>query len=274
MKDYKHFDGNDRIAIQIGLERGDSFRKIAAALGKHPTSLVNEVRKYRVFKKCGAQGEAFNGCAHMYICEKTNLCDSPQYTRKHCRYCTRCRDHCSEYEREKCARLGKPPYVCYKCKRRVNCTLEKAFYDASSANQSALHILSDSRSGINADGSDDIARWDATVSPLLKQGQSLYHIIQTAGHDASLPSQRTLYSYVEHGVLPGVCGIELPRQVKYKKRKTGRPKARAACRGTRAYADFFKFMEGHPDTAVVQMDSVVDAGGNTRYLRSTSPSPA
>ena len=42
MKGYRHFDWNDRRVIQAGLENGDSFKQIAEALGKHPTSVANE----------------------------------------------------------------------------------------------------------------------------------------------------------------------------------------------------------------------------------------
>lgn len=265
MKQYKHINGNDRVAIQLGLERGDFFKTIAEAIGKHPSSVANEVRKYREFKKCGAQGNVFNDCAHRFDCRKTNLCDSPQCRRKNCRFCARCRDHCGEYELERCAKLAKPPYVCYGCRQKQHCTLEKAFYDAGIANQTSLNVLSESRMGINAD-EEDMECWTKTIVPLIKRGQSLYHILHTTSDTANLPSQRTLYSYVEKGGLSGVCSLDLPRQVKYKKRYVKRTKTDTAYRKGRSHEEFLKYMEENPDTPLVEIDSVVDAGGKHAIL--------
>lgn len=257
MKGYRHFDWNDRRVIQAGLENGDSFKQIAEALGKHPTSVANEVKRYRTFKKCGAHGSAFNDCSNRFTCSKSDLCGSPQCRRRHCRYCSRCSEHCGEYVQELCRKLEKPPYVCSGCRQKIQCTLGKAFYDAGDANHMAMSVLAGSRSGINADA-DEVARLDAVITPLVKRGQSLYHIIHTVGKDAALPAERTLYSYVENGVLQGICSIDLPRQVRYKKRYKKRTPADTSCRIGRTRTDFLKFMGAHPDTPLVQMDSVVD----------------
>lgn len=101
---------------------------------------------------------------------------------------------------------------------------------------------------------------------LIKRGQSLYHILHTTSDTANLPSQRTLYSYVEKGGLSGVCSLDLPRQVKYKKRYVKRTKTDTAYRKGRSHEEFLKYMEENPDTPLVEIDSVVDAGGKHAIL--------
>lgn len=267
---FTHFDGNDRHVLQTGLERGDSFAKIAEALGKHPTSVANEVKKYRSFRKSGGMGSCFNDCKNRFTCKKTDLCDAPQCRKKYCRHCARCSEHCSDYEQERCLKLDKPPYVCSRCKNRNICTMEKAFYDACAANEAASRLLHESRSGINADESE-VARWNATITPLVQHGQSLYHIKTTVAGAANLPPLRTLYSYVEKKVFPGICSVDLPRKVKYHKRDTTNKakttaKADRHCRDNRRYQDYLEFMKEHPDISIVQMDTVVDTSQQNSLL--------
>ena len=61
--------------------------------------------------------------------------------------------------------------------------------------------------------------------------------------------------------------IDLPRKVRFRERyKKPEFKVDISCRIGRSYEDFAKFMEKNPDTAVVQMDSVIGSKGGKCLL--------
>jgi len=86
-------------------------------------------------------------------------------------------------------------------------------------------------------------------------------------------SEKTIYNYIKKGYMP-VINLDLQRKVKYKIRH---------CHDTeindkgifegRTYKDFQEFMKLHPDTNVVEMDTVIGCEGSkkvflTLYFRS------
>lgn len=79
-------------------------------------------------------------------------------------------------------------------------------------------------------------------------------------------SEKTLYNYVD-GCLFDIRNIDLPRKVKYRPRyKKPELKVDRGCRVGRNYHDYEVYMEQHPDTAVVQMDSVIGSKGGKVLL--------
>ena len=96
------------------------------------------------------------------------------------------------------------------------------------------------------------------ISPLIMKGQPLSHIF--AVHADEIPvCRRTLYNYLDQRVFQA-RNIDLPRRVRYKKRKKATsPRTkdiRQVYRNKRTYKDFERFMEAHPDSDVVEMDTV------------------
>lgn len=99
---------------------------------------------------------------------------------------------------------------------------------------------------------------DALVTPLVRKGQPLTHIY--AAHKAELPvSQRTLYNYIDSGTL-SVGNLDLRRKVGYRPRKKKREPTEGFLnqkfRQERTYEDFCAYMEKHPKTTYVEMDTV------------------
>ena len=90
---------------------------------------------------------------------------------------------------------------------------------------------------------------------MVLNGQSVSHIF--ANHSEEIDfSRRTIYNYIDKCVFD-VRNIDLPRKVRYKKRKTKPSEpAQYAYRQGRTYADFKAFMESHPELDVVEMDTV------------------
>ena len=84
--------------------------------------------------------------------------------------------------------------------------------------------------------------------------------------DEIMCSEKTLYNYVDVQLFD-VRNIDLPRKVKYRPRyKKPEFKVDRGCRIGRSYLDFQKFLEGNPETIVVQMDSVIGRIGGKCLL--------
>jgi len=181
-----------------------------------------------------------------------------------CSLCSECTLHCSDFVEDVCSVKNKPPYVCNGCSQLPKCTLLKRIYDPADAHERAHHAVSEARTGIMSN-EDDIARINGIISPLVKNGQSL-HQIYLAHVDELMCSEKTLYNYVD-GCLFDIRNIDLPRKVKYRPRyKKPELKVDRGCRVGRNYHDYEVYMEQHPDTAVVQMDSVIGSKGGKVLL--------
>lgn len=67
-----------------------------------------------------------------------------------------------------------------------------------------------------------------------------------------------MYNYIDLGVF-SFKNIDLPRKVKYKKRKMSkkqRIRRETAVRKGRTYQDFKEYIGNHPDCSIVEMDTV------------------
>lgn len=176
-----------------------------------------------------------------------------------------CHKVCKEYKKETCILLKKPPYVCNGCEKRKNCTLEKAIYSASHAQNEYELIRSDSRRGVQI-SEEEALRINTIISPLVLRGQSL-HAICVNHKDELMWDERTLYNYIDAGILTA-RNIDLPRKVRYSIRKPKKDsfKVDKQCRIGRTYNDFCSYMEEHPDTPIIQMDSVEGKKGGKVLL--------
>ena len=78
-------------------------------------------------------------------------------------------------------------------------------------------------------------------------------------------SEKTLYNYVD-GSLFDIRNIDLPRKIYRPRYKEPELKVDRGCRVGRNYHDYEVYMEKYPDTAVVQMDSVIGSKGGKVLL--------
>ncbi len=262
-RNHQHLTLSDRIYIEQGLERRISFKDIAKFIVKDPTTISKEIRRHRIEK---SQQRTTALCIHRDTCTKTRMC-SNRYCGKLCGKCTQrsCHSNCDDYQAASCHRLGHAPYVCNGCSIR-NCRQSmKYYYRAQYADQHYHEVLSSSRSGINKTPLE-LNDMDCIISPLLKQGQPLGHIFTTHGDQLGC-SKRTLYHYIDQGAFSAV-NLDLPRKVRYKPRKIRKPSERTipSYRTDRTYKDFEKYMEAHPETKVVEMDTVEGKKGGPVLL--------
>lgn len=215
----KHLTLHNRIYIENELNKGTSFKDIAKFLCKDPTTISKEVMAHRLsdWYHKGTFYNAKNFCVHRYHCKKTNACRKIILCGIKCTSCPTCNQTCPDFEKERCTRLTKAPYVCNGCDKQINhCTIaHKYTYDARFAHRKYKEKLSDSRAGINLT-KRELHQKDIIVSPLIQQGQSPYQIV--TNHPELEMSVRTVYTYMNMGLFTA-RNIDLKRKVKFKSRK-------------------------------------------------------
>ena len=268
MTKQKHLNLESRILIETLLNERNSFKSIARHLGKDCTTISKEIKSHICFEKVGAYGKAFNDCrlALQHQCSLQKICQHCSFKpNRLCWTCGKCTSSCISYEKYICPKFSKPPYVCNGCSERCKCSLEKRFYNASFAQKEYEQVRTESRSGF-ALSETELKQIDDVVSPLLRKGQSLHHI---AVHHADelMKSERTLYSYVNSGLL-SARNIDMPRTIRMRPRKNVSQKLKVDknCRIGRDFSCFKKYMEEHPDAAVRQIDSVEGVKGGPVLL--------
>lgn len=255
-RNHKHLDCSDRIAIETGLYKGLPFKKIAKKLERHPSTIAHEVKTNRTFIK--GRFPFGRDCLYARSCAARNLCSEIDCSKK-CRACMKqdCTTLCSRYKKIKCEKIEEPPYTCNVCTDKRLCTKPRYLYSAKFADAAYIRRRSESRSGIRLKGKD-LEELDGLISRLVKKGQPLSHI--HAEHKEELPiSLRSLYNYIDGGVLT-VKNLDLRRKTGYRPRK--KPIAKKPgfqnheYRKGRTYDDFQTFLQKHPLTPIVEMDTV------------------
>lgn len=269
---FKHLTLDDRILIQKSLKEGMCFVEIGGLIGKDASTISKEVKGHLIYKETGTKSRGYNPCKYRRTCNKINICKDPcvfgywgfHREDRYCSLCAKCVDICPDFVEEKCPTLKKAPYVCNSCNHIRSCTLAKQMYDAKEAQKAYENSRSESRQGIDITP-EELARLDEVVSPLIKQGQSIHQICMNNA-DLIMVDERTIYNYIDMGLL-SACNMDLPRKVRYKKRKTKKVvHVDKKCHVGRTYEDFVTFMTEHPDYSVVEMDSVEGTRDSTKVL--------
>lgn len=256
----RHLTLTDRAYIEHAILLNDSFTSIAKTLHKDPSTISKEIRNNRQtippaykwhVKRC-------KSCMNNSKCIEKHVC-SDERCRYLCRLCSRLDPtrYCMFYLPWFCNKPSKPPYVCNTCKLFDSCILERYQYSATKAQAQYEQRLVNSRTGINMT-LEELQQLNDLVSPLILKGQPLSHIF--AIHADEIPvCRRTLYNYLDQRVFQA-RNIDLPRRVRYKKRKKAPHvvglKLKQVYRNRRTYVDFERFLEAHPDSDVVEMDTV------------------
>ncbi len=263
-----HLSLAGRSEIENGLRRGDSFNAIARRLKVARTTVLREIQKHAVPGDKGAKGRVSNRCIHRCECSRHFLCqccNRPLQNRR-CSTCPRCNAVCPDFEEIVCERLARPPYVCNGCARESACVLRKRFHVAAVAQEAYERLLSSAREGAAVTDAERRQMSD-TLAAGFRKGQPLHHIVK-ASPDLFHVSERTLYTYVNTGVLTPVGRADLPvaPKMKPRRRKGVEHKVDRKCREGRTLEDFQAFMEAHPGLDVVEMDSVEGQKGGKVLL--------
>ena len=246
----KHLTYDERNFIEIGLNNGRNFTQIANDLNKSRTTIMREVRKRRFRKNPSGFNNIKNLCKNRQECKKFD--------------CTK-KEKC--YEEEICYKLTGAPYVCNGCEQKNKCRKIKYYYYSKFANDEYSEKLRLARYGINQT-KEEIYELDTLITPLIKEKhQSISHIYANHPDEISF-SRATMYNYVNLGVF-SFKNIDLPRKVKYKKRrenKKQRIRRETAIRKGRTYEDFKEYIGKHPECSIVEMDTVEGIKGGKVFL--------
>lgn len=262
--DQKHLTLSDRTYIEQELLQKSTFSFISNTLKKDPTTIAKEVK--RNFKSVPVKSNrSCVLCKHYENCDvQSRETSYSHFNKKYCSfYCRKCYHYnptreCSLFIPFTCDRISKPPYVCNYCTDQRSCPLTKKIYDAAHAQKQYEKALVKSRQGINMT-LEELQELNEMISPLILKGQPLSHIFSV--HSDEIPvCRRTLYNYLDQRIFQA-RNIDLPRRVRYKKRKKkSAPRTsknlQQVYRNKRTYIDFERFMEAHPDSNVVEMDTV------------------
>ncbi len=258
-----HLTLEERQSIEQALNCQTSLRMISKQLGRPLSTISREVKKHAKPNSAMPYGRIKNRCIHRKECDKVNVCNTSCYRK--CSRCNTCNKICPDFVEEVCPTLQKAPFVCNGCSSFSTCILSKKTYRASDANKAYRDLLVQSRSGFNLT-EQELQTINDLYSPLIRQGQSIYHISATHPDDI-IRSQRTIYRLLHMNVLDA-RNIDMPRVCRLKPR-LGTPrhlKIDKQCRIGRTIKDFEQFRSEHPDYAIVQIDSVIGRIGGKVLL--------
>ena len=113
---------------------------------------------------------------------------------------------------------------------------------------------------------EELAAMNGVISPLLRNGQSIYHIL--LNHRDEIPRcEKTVYSYVDSGLLDA-RNLNMPRKVRLRPRKGKKKEVKVdkKCRVGRTYEDFKAYRSQDPDLPVTEIDSVEGIKGGAALL--------
>lgn len=217
-KKYKHLTQQDRLEIQECLNKGMSFKDIGKRIAKDQTTVSKEVKK------------------HIKTFKNS-------YTTTD----------------EVCPKHLKAPFVCNGCTKRSSsgCHYPKRLYHAKEAQTEYEELLKDAREGIPLN-KESFYETESLISSAVKQGQHIYHIIQSN----DLPtSKSSIYRHINKGYY-SISNIDLPRAVKFKSRRSKQSEfvPKWAKEG-RTYDDLLVYLEQNNISDYSEMDSLIGRVG-------------
>ena len=181
----KHLTFEEREEIQSCLACGVSFKAIASRIGKDSTTVSKEIKKHITVVTPNVKRYDIDG---------------------------------KPLENAICPKLLKAPFVCNGCKyHRRQCTFTKHLYYAKEAQKEYEALLVEAREGIPLNKAE-FYEMDRIVSGGMKNGQHIYHILQSNSLNVSLP---TVYRHLHRGWL-SASKFDAPRVLKFKQRKQHR----------------------------------------------------
>lgn len=220
----KHLTNEERNEIEICLSKRMTFKDIGRFIGKDPTTISYEVKHHRVEHKSG-----------FAKIEGT------------------------------CPLLLKAPFVCNGCSKRSNagCQFVRFLYHGNRAQKEYRDLLSEAREGIPLN-KEAFYEADRIISTKLKEGQHLYHILQS--NAAIHVSKSTVYRHLHKGYLSATV-MELPRVVKFKPRKQKSPEyVPKGVKIGRSYADFEERVQQDNIESFTELDTVIGRIGGKVVL--------
>ncbi len=251
----KHITISNREFIEDALTMNLSLKEMSEHIHKDKTTISKEIKRNRILLTRNPEN-ILKQCKYKGKCQVKHACGNKKCSSL-CKRCKtlNCYGICSKFEQRKCSKLDRFPHVCNGCQTKLTCKLLKYKYRAKAAHKKYKVKLVESREGVDLTD-ESLISLDDLISPLVMNGQSLYHIHSNHSDEIKC-SERSLYNYFEMNLFKA-RSIDLPRKVKCKprKKKAVKPIRNTTYNIDRKYEDYLKYMEEYPETQVVQMDTV------------------
>ena len=230
---YKQLNKDQREVIQILINKKENFTTIGNSIKVDRTTVSKEIKRNRYIKSNFYDPFDIKG-----ISKTVNDCKILQH----------------------------PPYVCNTCPLKNTCNKHKLFYDASIAHEHYEQLKTNSRSGIDITP-EVIEEIENSIVPLIKDKHQSINQIYANHDDLIYFSKPTFYKYINMGVF-SLTNLDLPKKVKYKKRKRKYNKERrelSLLKG-RSYDDFCLFTMNHPKMHIYEIDTVIGKRDDQKVL--------
>ena len=228
---YTHLSKEKRSSIELLLNKGLNFTDISDSIKADRTTISKEIRRNRYI-----QNKLFLDYSETGIKRAINSC----------------------------VKLSKPPYCCNACKDKNYCSKYHLYYNATKAHNHYLKTLSENRKGLDIT-KEELDQINKNIIPLILNKKQSVNQVFTNHPDILYMSKPTFYKYVDLGVIP-LCNLDLPRKVKYKKRKNNndkKNKRELALSIGRTYEDYIMRINEEKKLKIWQLDTVV--GRNKFY---------
>ncbi len=234
MTNYNHLLKEQRNTIEYLISLNKSFTYIANAIKVDRTTIAKEIKRNRFIK------------SYYYDAFDKKGIDSAI---------------------DNCDKLSKPPYVCNACPNKRYCTKHKIYYNASLAQQNYKNNLVESRTGVDITP-DVIDQIESSIVPLIKDKKQSINQVYINHSDILYFCKTTFYKYVDLGVF-SLNNLDLPKKVKYKKRKSNKEKdykRKLAILKGRTFEECIDFTIKHPRMSICEMDTVEGIKGGKVFL--------
>ena len=243
----KHLSFAKRCKIETLISEGQSMRYVAECIGCSPSTISREIKQHAFIQKSN-----MNDCLLKSECHRHNVCGGSSCKKK-CKTCNKCKRYCSDYVQVMCDLLEERT-LCNGCRKLPYCSLEKKLYKAEVAERQYRELLVGRRNGFDLT-LEEIENINYVVSPLIKKGQSPYHIKQSLGNRLII-SESTLRRMINNNELD-VRAIDLKEAVKRKPRRkiNHLNELPSPTKVGHLYEDYLDFISQN-DVSVVEMDCV------------------
>jgi len=242
----------DRDRLEFHVSIGLTLPKIAATLGRSPSTVRNELLARRLDSDKG-YGCSNRLCTHFDECQRKTFSAHGEVLRKNSRGCF---ESCPDFREATCERLAKPPFVCNGCERERCCPMRKKYYIASAAQAGYEATLRLSRTGIHP-SEGDIREMNDILSPSIRKGQSVTAILSAHKDTFKGYGRSTVYGWIRDGLF-SAKGHELPYAGRSRKpHKKPVAKTNAKCRIGRTIREMWEWLKAHADVVPCELDTVI-----------------
>ena len=251
MKQKNRISIDDRINLQCCISKHLSLNDTAKVLRKNRSTVYRELT-INYYVRDGRH--SCEHCRKRFECQSNGVVTTNMPTNQPC------------FVPIVCHFLKKFPYVCNGCENKKKCNREKRYYDCIKAENRSLRNRVGTRKRTRL-SKDNIDRLDSIVSPLIFKGQSIHHIYESNPILKTICCERTIRRLIYDRQFEAKAH-DLPRYTRFKHKSMYIGSNDKALHNVerlykRTYTDLQRYLKGHPETRVVQFDSVIGKRDDT-----------